>query len=158
MGFIEITLLAIFIISAIALIFVILIQDDQGDGIGGLFGGGGGSSTPFGSRSGNILTKFTSILATVFILCSFGLAWINKTPEKSGVLEAARRGAVSGEEQSVEWWENTSNETESTGTSEAAASEENSAASDPDGGAGVSSEQSGTNTSQDTSNEGKETE
>ena len=75
MGVIGIILLVVFVISSILLVVIVLIQDDQGEGIGGLFGGGG--STAFGSRSGNVLTKFTSILAAAFLICSFGMAWIN---------------------------------------------------------------------------------
>ncbi|MAG13213.1 MAG: preprotein translocase subunit SecG [Spirochaetales bacterium] len=101
MGLLGIILLVVFSISSLLMIVVVLIQDEQGEGIGGLFGGG--SSTAFGSRSGNILTKFTSILAAIFLVCSFALAWINRTPESGDLLGAARRGA--GQEQSVdEWW------------------------------------------------------
>ena len=101
MGFLGILLLIIFVLSAIFLIVIVLVQDEQGEGIGGLFGGG--SSTPFGARSGNILTKFTAVLAGIFLTCSFALAWINKTPESGDVLGAARRGAAS--EQTIdEWW------------------------------------------------------
>ena len=101
MGLIGVLLLVVFSISSLLLIVIVLIQDEQGEGIGGLFGGG--SSTAFGSRSGNILTKFTSILAAIFLVCSFALAWINRTPETGDLLGAARRGA--GQEQSIdEWW------------------------------------------------------
>jgi len=84
---------------------MVLIQDEQGEGMGGLFGGG--SSTPFGSRSGNVLTKFTSILAAVFLLTSFGLAWINKTSDKSDVLGAAYRQS-SEKNEVTEWWNDSS--------------------------------------------------
>ena len=101
MGLLGILLLVVFVIASLLLVIIVLIQDDQGEGLGGLFGGG--SSTPFGSRSGNVLTKFTAVLAGVFLVCSFALAWINKTPETGDVLGAARRGAA--EEQTVEeWW------------------------------------------------------
>ena len=56
MGLLGIILLIIFVICALLLIFMVLIQDDQGEGIGGLFGGG--SSTAFGSSAGNVLTRF----------------------------------------------------------------------------------------------------
>lgn len=102
MALLGIILLVIFIISAILLIIIVLLQDDQGEGIGGLFGGG--SSTAFGSRSGNVLTKFTSILGAIFMVCSFGLAWVNKSPEKGDVLGAARREAVS-EKGEYNWWD-----------------------------------------------------
>ncbi len=101
MGLLGILLLIIFVIASLLLVVIILIQDDQGEGLGGLFGGG--STTPFGSRSGNVLTKFTAVLAGVFLVCSFALAWINKTPETGDVLGAARRGAA--QDQTVEeWW------------------------------------------------------
>ena len=102
MALLGIILLVIFIISAILLIVIVLLQDDQGEGIGGLFGGG--SSTAFGSRSGNVLTKFTSILGAIFLVCSFGLAWVNKSPETGDVLGAARREAVK-ETNDFNWWD-----------------------------------------------------
>ena len=100
MGFLSILLLVIFAVGSLLLIIMVLLQDEQGEGIGGIFGGG---STTFGSRSGNVLTRFTTILGAIFIVCSFALAWLNKTPESGDVLGAARRGA--GVERSVnEWW------------------------------------------------------
>ena len=101
MGLLSVVLLIVFAVASLLLIGIILIQDEQGEGLGGLFGGGGGAS--FGSRSGNILTKATSILGAVFLVGAFTLAWLNKTPEAGDVLGAARRGAAT--EQSVEsWW------------------------------------------------------
>ncbi|MDX9801141.1 MAG: preprotein translocase subunit SecG [Spirochaetia bacterium] len=107
MGILSILLLVIFVISCLLLILMVLIQDEQGEGLGGLFGGG--SSTPFGSRSGNVLTKFTTILAAVFLLTSFGLAWINKTSDKSDVLGAAYRQS-SEKSEITEWWNDSSAE------------------------------------------------
>jgi preprotein translocase subunit SecG len=101
MVIISIILLVIFVISALLLMVLVLIQDEQGEGLGGLFGGG--SSTPFGSRSGNVLTKLTSILGAVFIITSLGLAWSNRTPESGDVIGAARR-QDSASEKSVDWW------------------------------------------------------
>ena len=101
MGLLGILLLIVFVIASLLLIVIVLIQDEQGDGLGGLFGGG--SATPFGSRSGNVLTKFTAVLAGIFLVCSFALAWINKTPETGDVLGAARRGAAQ-EDTVEEWW------------------------------------------------------
>ncbi len=104
MGILSILLLVIFVISCLLLILMVLIQDEQGEGIGGLFGGG--SATPFGSRSGNVLTRFTSILAAVFLLTSFGLAWVNKTSDKSDIPGAAYRQAAEQTEIN-EWWNST---------------------------------------------------
>jgi preprotein translocase subunit SecG len=94
MGFIGIFILVILVISAVLLVLVILLQNEEGEGIGGLFSGG--STTPFGSRSGNILTKFTAVLAAIFILCAFALAWINRTPSKDNVIGKAQQETLQG--------------------------------------------------------------
>jgi len=102
MGVIGILLLVIFVIAAILMVIVVLMQDEQGEGLGGIFGGG--SATPFGTRSGNVLTRFTTVLAVIFFLCAFGLAWVNRTPEKGDVAGAYMEEA-SGGESSVKWWQ-----------------------------------------------------
>jgi len=101
MGLLSIVLLVIFAIAALLMILVIMLQDDQGEGIGGLFGGG--SSSAFGSRSGNILTRFTSILGAIFIVGAFALAWLNRTPESTDILQKARLEKVQQAEES-NWW------------------------------------------------------
>jgi preprotein translocase subunit SecG len=101
MGLIGIVLLVILAISSVLLVLVVLVQDEQGEGIGGIFGGG--SNTAFGSRSGNVLTRFTAILAAVFLLCCFGLAWISKTPTSGNVLGKAREQALQGNQQQT-WY------------------------------------------------------
>jgi preprotein translocase subunit SecG len=101
MGIIGVILLVILVISAVLLVLVVLVQDDQGEGIGGIFGGG--SNTAFGSRSGNVLTRFTAALAAVFLVCCFGLAWINRTPTAGDVVSKARQAALNGTNQQS-WW------------------------------------------------------
>jgi preprotein translocase subunit SecG len=101
MGLISVVLLVILIISAILLVLVVLVQDEQGEGLGGIFGGG--STTPFGSRSGNVLTRFTAILAAVFLFCVFAMAWVNKTPETGNVIGRARAESLQGGQQQ-NWW------------------------------------------------------
>jgi len=103
MGFIGILLLVVFIIVSILLILIVLVQNEDGDSLGGIFAGG--SNSAFGSRSGNVLTKTTSILGVLFLLSSFGLAMVNRTPGDSGVEAAARQqeadvGSI--------WWEDES--------------------------------------------------
>jgi preprotein translocase subunit SecG len=102
MGFLGIILMIIFVVSSLLLILVVLLQDEGGDGLGGIFGGGGASQV--GNRSGNILTRITSVLAAVFLLSSFGLAWLNRTPNAGDVEAAARRLEAQNGESSVEWW------------------------------------------------------
>ncbi len=71
-------LLIAFIIICVLLIAIVLIQNEEGDGLGGLLGGA--NTSTFGSRSGNVITKTTYVLVVLFFLSSFGLALINKAP------------------------------------------------------------------------------
>ncbi|HDQ14380.1 MAG TPA: preprotein translocase subunit SecG [Sediminispirochaeta sp.] len=99
MGFFGILLLVIFVIISFLIIVLVMLQDDQGEGLGGIFGGS--SSSAFGSRSGNILTKATSVLGALFLLTAFGLAWINRTPESGDVIGAAQEEMS---QENSEWW------------------------------------------------------
>lgn len=101
MGLIGIILLVIMVISAVLLVLVVLVQDDQGEGIGGIFGGG--SSSAFGSRSGNVLTRFTAALAAIFLVTCFGMAWLSRTPSAGDVVSKARQEALSGTDKQS-WW------------------------------------------------------
>ncbi|HCM29064.1 MAG: preprotein translocase subunit SecG [Treponema sp. GWB1_62_6] len=99
MGLIGILLLVVFVLVSILLVLMVLVQNEDGDSLGGIFAGGSGSA--FGSRSGNVLTKTTYVLGTLFLLSSFGLALINRTPGDTGV-EAAAKKLEAGS--SAEWW------------------------------------------------------
>jgi preprotein translocase subunit SecG len=101
MGLISVILLILFVIVSLLMMLVVMIQDDQGEGIAGMFGGAG--TTPLGSRSGNVLTRFTSILGALFLFGAFALAWLNRTPESSN-LEARARAERLRQTQSTEWW------------------------------------------------------
>jgi preprotein translocase subunit SecG len=101
MGLVSVILLVLFVIVTLLMMLVVLIQDDQGEGIAGMFGGAG--TTPMGSRSGNVLTRFTSILGGLFLFGAFALAWLNRTPESSN-LEARARAEQLRKSQATEWW------------------------------------------------------
>ena len=88
MGTIGIILLVFFVIVAILLILLVLAQSEEGDGLGGIFAGGSGSA--FGSRTGNVLTRTTTVLGALFLIVSLGLALMNRTPAGSGVEAAGR--------------------------------------------------------------------
>ena len=103
-GIVEVVFLIVFVISALLLLAVVLLQDEQGEGIGGIFGGG--SSSPFGSRSGNVLTRITAILGAVFILTSFGISWIESTGDSEDVIGAART-RMENSAGVVDWWDDT---------------------------------------------------
>ena len=113
MGVIGVALIVILVISAVLLVLIVLVQDDQGEGIGGIFGGG--SSTPFGSRSGNVLTRFTAILAAVFMVTIFGLAWVSKSQDVGNVIGASRQQSLN-TSSNQSWFEPTSPTGATTGT------------------------------------------
>ena len=101
MALVSILILVVFVVSALLLMAVVLIQDDQGSGIGAMFGGG--SSTPFGARTGNVMTRLTTVLAVIFLVAAFVLAWMNRTPDAGNVIGRARAESLRGIERS-DWW------------------------------------------------------
>ena len=108
MGILTIVLLVFFVIIAVLLILLVLVQTEEGDSLGGIFAGGSGSA--FGSRSGNVLTRATSILGALFLVVSLGLALLTRTPSGSGVEEEGRR--LSAEETGRSWLEEELNPSE----------------------------------------------
>jgi preprotein translocase subunit SecG len=85
----SIVLLVFFVLIAVLLILLVLIQNEEGDSMGGIFAGGSGSA--FGSRSGNVLTRATTVLGVLFLILSLGLALLNRGPGISGVEAEGRR-------------------------------------------------------------------
>jgi preprotein translocase subunit SecG len=86
MDILSVVLLVFFVIIAIFIIILVLLQNEEGDGLGGLFGGG--SSSAFGSRSGNVLTRATTMLGALFLIISLGLALLTRTNITSDNIEA----------------------------------------------------------------------
>jgi len=93
--------LVLFVVVAILLVLLVLIQNEEGDSLGGIFAGGSGSA--FGSRSGNVLTRATTVLGSLFLIISLGLALLNRTPGGTGVEAAGRE--LSGEAAFTNWLE-----------------------------------------------------
>jgi preprotein translocase subunit SecG len=89
MGVLSVVLLVFFVIIAVLLILLVLVQNEEGDSLGGIFAGGSGSA--FGSRSGNVLTRVTTVLGALFLIISLGLALLNRTPGGTGVEAEGRR-------------------------------------------------------------------
>ncbi len=75
-------LIAIHVIASIFLIAVILLQAGRGGGLADSFGGSQMQSL-FGTKSTNVLTKLTTICATLFILTCLSLAIISSRQSKS---------------------------------------------------------------------------
>lgn len=72
----ETVLLILLILDAIALGFLILLQQSKGADVGAAFGSGS-ANTLFGPTGGStFLVKLTTILAVVFFLLTFGLAYL----------------------------------------------------------------------------------
>jgi preprotein translocase subunit SecG len=66
-GDFAVTLLGLFIfLCGVMLILLILVQRGRGGGLVGALGGGG-SASPFGSRAGDAFTRYTIVLALIWI-------------------------------------------------------------------------------------------
>ncbi len=67
-----------FILCALLLVLVVLLQEPKGGGLSGAFGGAGAET--FGVQTGSV-NKFTSYLAAVFIMLAIGYAAIREDDE-----------------------------------------------------------------------------
>ena len=90
MNVLKTILLVSQMLSAIAMIGLILMQHGKGADAGAAFGGGAGSASLFGASGGaNLMSRSTAVLATIFLATTLGLAYFgNLRPASSGsVLE-----------------------------------------------------------------------
>ena len=77
-------LLVVFLIVAIGLVGLIMLQQGKGADMGASFGAGA-SGTLFGSSgSGNFMTRMTGILAALFFIISLALGNINSNKTNKG--------------------------------------------------------------------------
>ena len=83
--------LTVQMLSALAMIGLILIQHGKGADMGAAFGSGSSGSLFGASGSANFLSRTTAVLAAVFFVCTLALAYFgNARPVSSGsVLERA---------------------------------------------------------------------
>jgi preprotein translocase subunit SecG len=73
-------LLVVQIMTALAIIVLVLLQHGKGADVGVSFGGGASAGSLFGaSGSANFLSRTTAVLATVFFLCTIALAYMANT-------------------------------------------------------------------------------
>lgn len=84
-------LLVIHLLVAIFLVSVILMQRSSGGALDGLGGGSGANSLLSVRGTGNMLTKVTAILATIFFITSISLSLYYKGAEHkpTSILEQA---------------------------------------------------------------------
>jgi preprotein translocase subunit SecG len=78
-------LLVIHTIIVVFLILMVLIQRTDGDGLGGL--GGGGNQFLTGRSQANLMTRTTAILAGIFMLTSLVLAIIAGRSTTSSIVD-----------------------------------------------------------------------
>ena len=88
-------LLVIFAITAVLIVILVMLQDEQGEGFGGLFGGGGGGST-FGATGGSVLAKATTILGVLFMITALAVAMAYKSGESDNVISESRADSGTG--------------------------------------------------------------
>ncbi len=85
-------ILAVQMISAVAMVGLILVQHGKGADMGAAFGSGGSGSLFGASGSANFLSRTTAVLATIFFVSTLSLAYfgVAKPNVSSGsVLEGA---------------------------------------------------------------------
>ena len=82
------TLLIVFqVISALAVILLVLLQQGKGADMGAAFGSGASGSLFGASGSANFLSHATAIFAAIFFICTLGITWLgNKKEVAPGVL------------------------------------------------------------------------
>ncbi|MBQ2601225.1 MAG: preprotein translocase subunit SecG [Treponema sp.] len=110
MNIIKTILLVAFIIIAVLLVLMVLVQNDNSNGMGSAFGGG--QSAAFGSHSASVLSKTTAVFVGLFFVIVFTLALLNKNPSDSGIdmtqTAAEVEGKVGGSTAGGNWFEDTS--------------------------------------------------
>ena len=88
-------LVGIQMLSALAMIGLILIQHGKGADMGAAFGSGSAGSLFGASGSANFLSRTTAVLAAVFFCCTLGLAYLSHSrPAASGGGSLLERAAT----------------------------------------------------------------
>ncbi len=91
MSFIVTIIITVQIVTAVAMIGLILVQHGKGADMGAAFGSGSSGSLFGASGSANFLSRTTAVLATVFFVSTLALAYFsNVRPASTGsVLEGS---------------------------------------------------------------------
>ncbi|MBP3366806.1 MAG: preprotein translocase subunit SecG [Treponema sp.] len=105
MGVVKTVLLVAFVIICVLLILLVLVQNEDTNGMGSVFGGG--QSAAFGARSASVLTKTTGVLAGLFFVIAFGLSLLNKAPAKEDLSSSVKeiQGEAPSAPESGSWLE-----------------------------------------------------
>jgi len=91
-------LLAIYVLVALLMILVILMQRPKSEGLGAAFGGGV-TENIFGAQTTNVLVKFTGWLTGIFFVLTFVLSvmYSHKTSRDTGLRNELLRQQTTGQ-------------------------------------------------------------
>ena len=81
MNSINTVIVVVQVVSALAIIGLVLIQQGKGADMGAAFGSGASGSLFGATGSSNFLSKTTAFAATVFFVATLGLAFLGSRPE-----------------------------------------------------------------------------
>jgi preprotein translocase subunit SecG len=81
------SLIFVEILTSILLIGIILLQRSKSQGPGGMAFGVGVGETIFGSQAGNVLTRATIVLGTIFLLNTAALSFLYTTRRQTSVVD-----------------------------------------------------------------------
>lgn len=82
----EIAILILHVLTAAAMIGLVLLQHGKGADMGAAFGSGASGSLFGASGASNFLSRATAMLAAVFFLTSLGLTYISSGTGERGVM------------------------------------------------------------------------
>jgi preprotein translocase subunit SecG len=82
----EILILILHVLTALAIIAFVLLQHGKGADVGAAFGSGASGSVFGASGSANFLSRTTAVLAAVFFVTSLGLTYISNHKVESKVV------------------------------------------------------------------------
>lgn len=95
MGALQIVFGVLMFLTALLLILLVLVQRGRGGGLSGALGGMGGQSA-FGTKAGDLFTRITVVVATVWIaLCIFAILLFNRqAPAQSDEQAREKEGST----------------------------------------------------------------
>ena len=103
MDAVKTILLVAFVIICVLLILLVLVQNEDSNGMGSAFGGG--QSTAFGAKSGSVLKKTTGFLVALFFIVTFLIAVFNKPSKAEDLSETVKQlqGEAAEEQETNSW-------------------------------------------------------
>jgi len=95
MEWLKTLLIVLQVISALAVILLVLLQQGKGADMGAAFGAGSSGSLFGASGSANFLSHTTAVFAAIFFVCTLGITWIgNQKESRPGILSGTVAPAV----------------------------------------------------------------